>query len=491
MKVEELDFSQIDRMAYIDGEFVRISNDHAIQCLNPSNGEFICEIAQCGEDDVEQAVSSARRAFISGEWSKMAPSNRKNILLKFAKLIELNKEELALLESIDTGKPIRECHNFDLPLAINAMTWHAQAIDKMYGQVAPTAYDKVGMVVNEPLGVVAAITPWNFPLMLAVRKIAPALAVGNSVILKPSEKASLTCLRLAELAESAGVPRGILQVLPGAGGSTGKLLAIHKDVDCLAFTGSTLTGKKIIEYAGRSNMKRTFLECGGKNANIVFEDCYDLDEAAKQAALAAFYNQGEICTAASRVLVEESVKDSFIELLLNHIESMQPGDPLNSDSFMGALIDRDHFDKLISYIQLGVDEGADLLAGGLPLSIDKGGYYIGPTIFDNVSSSMRIFQEEMFGPILTVTGFNSSEEAIALANNSDYGLVSAVWSSDLKKCHQVAKSVRAGSVSINSWLGGDMSVPFGGMKQSGNGRDKSLHAMEKYTETKTIWVNLA
>jgi gamma-glutamyl-gamma-aminobutyraldehyde dehydrogenase len=374
---------------------------------------------------------------------------------------------------------------------VRCFNWTAEAIDKVFDQIAPTGQNELGMITHEPLGVVAAIVPWNFPLLMAAWKVAPALATGNSVLLKPSEKSPLTALRLAELVAEAGIPDGVFNVLPGFGPGCGEAMALHMDIDGLVFTGSTAVGKLLLQCSGRSNMKRAYMECGGKSPNIVFADAPDLRAAATAAAVAIFYNQGEVCTAASRLLVERSIKDEFLAMVLEAGKGMQPRHPLEPDALMGAMVDRAQMDRVLGYIANGREEGARLAMGGRQVMVDSGGFYIEPTVFDGVAPGMKISREEIFGPVLSAIAFDTEEEAVRIANDSIYGLAAALWTQNLSRAHRVARKLRAGSVWVNYWDGGDMTAPFGGYKQSGNGRDKSLQAFSKYTETKATWINLA
>ena len=402
-----------------------------------------------------------------------------------------NRDELALLETLDMGKPIKFSLTVDVPGAANCIAWFGEAVDKIYDEVAPTAANSLALVTREPMGVVGAIVPWNYPMLMASWKFAPALTAGNSVILKPSEKSPLTALKLADLALQAGIPPGVFNVLPGFGHEAGAALALHNDVDCIAFTGSTKIGKQIMQYAGQSNLKRAWAELGGKSANIVCADCPDLDAAVQTAVGSMFFNQGESCNAPSRLFVEASIKDKFLEKAMAMIPYFQPGDPLDPDTVMGAIVDHTQFNSVLSYIASGQAEGAKLLAGGTAMRNDSGGTYIGPAIFDGVQSGMKIAREEIFGPVLSVLSFTDLNEAIKDANNSPYGLAAAIWTSDLRKAHLTARALRAGTIHVNQYGGDDITVPFGGYKQSGNGRDKSLHAFDKYTELKTTWINLA
>ena len=480
----------IEGRAFIDGQYQAAVSAETFESLSPVDGRHLANIASCDAADAERAVLAARRSFESGAWSGLAPAQRKRVLIAFADALLANAEELALLETLDMGKPISDSLSIDVPGAANAIRWSAEAIDKVYDEVAPTPVDQLGLVTREAVGVVAAIVPWNFPLMMACWKLGPALATGNSVILKPSEKSPLTAIRIAQLAIEAGIPAGVLNVLPGYGHTVGKALALHMDVDTLVFTGSTKIAKQLMIYAGESNMKRVWLEAGGKSPNIVFADAPDLNAAAQAAASAIAFNQGEVCTAGSRLLVERSIKDRFLPLVLEALKAWKPGNPLDPATTVGALVDTQQMNNVLSYIEAGHSDGAKLLVGGKRILEETGGTYVEPTIFDGVSNAMKIAQEEIFGPVLSVITFDSVEEAINIANDTPYGLAAGVWTADISKAHKTAKALRAGSVWVNQYDGGDMTAPFGGFKQSGNGRDKSLHALDKYTELKATWIKL-
>ncbi len=474
----------------IDGRWADAASGKRFDCISPIDGRVIAQVAEGGAVDIDRAVASARKAFDSGSWSAQRPAQRKRLLLKLAGLIESHAEELALLESIDMGKPVGDALAVDVAASVRCLSWTAESVDKIYGEIAPTGHNELGMITREPLGVVGAIVPWNFPLLMAMWKLAPALAAGNSVVLKPSEKSSLSALRLAELALDAGLPPGVLNVVTGFGPGAGEPLALHMDVDGLVFTGSTGVGRHLLQCAGRSNLKRVYLECGGKSPNLVFADAPNLERAAAAAASGIFYNQGEVCTAASRLLVERSIKDEFVARVVEHGRKMQPRHPFEPDAAMGALVDQGQMERVLGYIGKAQVEGAQLALGGQRVLGESGGYYVEPTIFDGVESEHTIAREEIFGPVLGVLAFDDEDEALRIANDSVFGLAAGLWTSNLDRAHRVARKLRAGSVWVNYWDGGDMTAPFGGYKQSGNGRDKSLHAFDKYTEMKATWIRL-
>lgn len=497
MKTHNLEYWQnkashliIEGRAFINGVYTEAVNKETFESISPIDNRFLVNISHCQQVDVDIAVDKARAVFESGEWSKAAPVKRKAVMLKLADLIETHAEEMALLETLDMGKPIAHALNVDIAGTLRSIRWSAEAVDKIYDEVAPTADNELGLVTREAVGVVAAIVPWNFPLTMASWKLGPALVAGNSVLLKPSEKSSLTAIKLAALAKEAGLPDGVLNVLPGLGQTTGKAIALHNDIDTLVFTGSTGVAKQLMVYAGQSNMKRVWTEAGGKSPNIVFADAPDLDHAAKEAAGAICFNQGEVCTAGSRLLIEASIKDAFIEKVITAMKTWKPGNPLDPKTNVGAIVDKTQFDRVMSYITKGQDENATLSYGGQSVTPVVNGLYIQPTMFTNVNNKMAIAAEEIFGPVLSVITFDSVEQAIEIANDTPYGLAAGVWTSNLSKAHKVAKAVKAGSVWVNQWDGGDMTAPFGGFKQSGNGRDKSLHAFNKYTEVKATWIKL-
>jgi len=478
---------KIDGRAFINGRPSDALSGDTRPCVNPSTGRKLVDVANCGAEDADLAVRHARAAFDSGVWSDMTPTDRKLILVRWAELIDEHADEIALLECLDVGKPISDTTRGDVPSAVRTIRWSGEAIDKVYDEISPTGPDSLALVQRLPLGVVTAIVPWNFPLSTTAWKLAPSLATGNSVILKPASNTPLTAIRITGLATEAGLPDGVLQVLPGPGGSLGRHLATHMDIDGITFTGSTPVGKQLMEYSGQSNLKRTFLELGGKSPNIVFADA-NLEKAAKMAAAAVFFNGGQTCTAGTRLIIEASIKDEFLEMVIDRAKHWMPGNPLDPATRMGPMIDKGQFDTVTGYVDIGRNEGAELLFGGGQVLTESGGYYHEPTVFAGVDNGMRIAQEEIFGPVLSALTFTSAEQAVKIANDSIYGLAGAVWSNNINTAHKVAAAVRVGTMGINNYFGGDITVPFGGFKQSGNGRDKSMHAFNDYTELKTTWI---
>lgn len=473
--------------AFINGKFVDAISGNTFESINPANGDILANVAECDAADIDLAVTAGRTAFNDGRWSRMDPGGRKEIMLKLAALIRENLEEMALLDSLDMGKLVTDAVTVDAPGSAHFFQWYAEAIDKVYDEVAPTGYGDLALIRRVPLGVVGAVTPWNFPLDMATWKAAAALAAGNSVVLKPAEQSPLSALRLAELAREAGIPDGVFNVVPGFGATAGKALGLHMDVDCLAFTGSTAIGKMFMQYSGQSNLKQIWPETGGKSPNIVFADSDDLDAAADMAAFGIFFNQGEVCSANSRLYVERSIKDAFVEKLAARAAATQPGDPLDPASKMGAIVNAKQTDGIMRYIEAG-KKSASLVAGGAQVNIDGKGSFVQPTIFDDVTQDNPLARDEIFGPVLSVIAFDTEEQAVAMANDSIYGLAASVWTDNLNRACRVAENLHVGTVSVNTVDALSAQTPFGGMKQSGFGRDLSLHSLEKYTALKTTWI---
>ncbi|MFI0355109.1 aldehyde dehydrogenase [Actinomadura sp. 9N407] len=453
--------------------------------VSPRDGRTIAHVAAAGAADVDRAVGAARRAFDDGPWPRLAPAERKAALLRWADLVERDREELALLISLEMGKPISEADGIELRAVIGCLRWYAEVADKQLDESPQTGEGSLALVTREPTGVVAAVVPWNFPLTMAAWKIAPALAAGCTVVLKPAEESPLSALHLAALAAEAGLPPGAFNVVNGAGEIAGRALGEHPGVDVVAFTGSAEVGRHFLRYAADSNLKRVWLELGGKSPNIILPDAPDLDAAADTAAWGIFFNAGEMCTAPSRLLVHRSVADRVLERIIARAGTLRVGDPLDPSTEMGPLVSARHHKRVLSYVAAGHDDGARLRTGG-----PGDGLFLQPTVFDQVKPGMRIAREEIFGPVLAVLEFDDADEAVRLANDTDYGLAAAVWTSDLSSAHRISRSLKAGTVWVNCYEEGDMSVPFGGMKQSGHGRDKSLHALGKYTDLKTTWITL-
>ena len=477
--------------AFIDGKFAAAISGDCIETLNPATGGALGRIAACEAQDVDHAVSKAREAFEDGRWSKRHPAERKKTIIQLCKLIRRHQHELAVLESLESGKPIYDIETVDIPEALHCLEWHAETADKIYDQVAPAGDDAVAMVVREPIGVVAAVLPWNFPILMMAWKIGPALAAGNSVIVKPAEETSMTALKIAELASEAGLPRGVLNVVTGSGETAGKAIGLHPDIDMVSFTGSTDVGRLFLEYAAKSNLKRVVLECGGKNPCIVLDDAEDLDVVAGHVTQAVFWNMGENCSSNSRLIVQDSIKDKLLERILHRVREWRTGDPLDPRNRLGAIVSKDQYDRILGFIEKGKAEGAEVVLGG---DADKqgDGTFIAPTVFDGVKPDMTIAREEIFGPVLAIISVKTADEAVAVANDTHYGLAASVFTGNVRRAHRIARAVRAGTVTVNCYGEGDITTPFGGYKQSGfGGRDNSIHAHDQYTELKTIWIDLS
>ncbi len=476
---------------FIDGRFMPAASGRVFDDVTGRDGTVIATVAEGDAEDIDRAVTAARRSFDDRRWSDQTPAARKRVLLRLADLIRENLDELALLEALDVGKPIRDTLRVDVPSAATTFQWYAETIDKTYGEVGPTGPDALSLVTREPIGVVAAIVPWNYPLIISAWKLGAALATGNSVVLKPASSSPLTALRVAELAVEAGLPDGVLNVVPGPGAVLGRALARHPDVDKIAFTGSTAVGQAILREMGDTGLKAVTLEAGGKSPQVVFADVGDLDAAASAIGWGIFYNSGQTCNAGSRLIVHRSVRDGLVERIASLGAALAPGDPLDPRTKLGSIVDARQLEQVLEYVALGRHEGARVVAGGERVLEETGGFYLPPTILDDVDNGWRVAREEIFGPVLTVTTFEDEAEAIAIANDSPFGLAAGVWTRDINRAHRIARRIRAGTVWVNTFDTADITVPFGGFKQSGFGRDKSLHALDGYTQLKTTWFDLS
>ncbi len=483
---------RLETRLFIHGNYVDAAAGGRFATVDPATGETLAEVAEAREADVDRAVASALSAFKSGVWSQMAPRDRMDVLYRFADLIEAHGEQLAVLDTLDMGKPITDMLQVDLPSVIETIRFMAESIDKMEGTVTTTPADVMHCVLREPLGVVGAISPWNYPLLMAVWKLAPALAAGNTVVLKPAEQAPLSCLELARLFVEAGGPAGVLNVINGPGEVTGRALALHNDVAKITFTGSTAVGKLILQYAGQSNMKRVGLECGGKSPQIFAADLPDLERAVAAAYHGIFANMGEVCNAGSRLLVEQDIYDEFIErFVAAGAQAYQAGDPLDPHTNLGPLVTRDAQQRVLGLIEQGKAEGATLKFGGDTPADRAEGAYVNPTLFADVRNDMAIAQQEIFGPVASVIPFKDTDDAIAIANDTIYGLAAGVWTRDIDRAFRLIKAVEAGVVWVNCFDEGDMTQPFGGYKQSGHARDKCFESLLSYTQTKSAWIRLS
>ncbi|GBL58924.1 putative aldehyde dehydrogenase [Pseudomonas citronellolis] len=472
--------------AFIDGSFRDAVSGRTFASSNPATGERLADIAACDAEDVNLAVASARLAFEDGRWSKRSPGERKAVMQRFAQLLEDHAHELAVMESLDSGKPVRECQNIDVPETLHTLRWHAELIDKIYDSTAPVGSGAVTMVVREPIGVVGLVLPWNFPLLMLAWKIGPSLAAGCSIVVKPARETTLTALRVAELAHQAGIPAGVFNVVPGGGREAGEPIGRHPDVAMVSFTGSTETGRLFLKYAAESNLKRVVLECGGKNPAVVMNDVEDLDQVAQHVVNGAFWNMGENCSASSRLIVHADIKDALLERIGVHMRDWKMGDPLDPENRLGALVSKAHFEKVRSYIEQARNERLDFVYGGET----QGDIFVEPTVVDDVEPQSRLFREEIFGPVLSVTPFTDIDGAIDLANDTVYGLAASAYTGSLRNALRLAREIRAGIVTVNCFGEGDASTPFGGYKESGfGGRDKSIWAHDQYTELKTIWID--
>lgn len=472
--------------AFINGQFRPALSGKTFVTINPATGETLGELAACNADDVDEAVIKAREAFDDGRWSRRAPSERKDMLIGFSRLLERHVHELAVLESLDSGKTIHDCETVDVPETIHCIRWHAESIDKLYDQLSPPSDDHMAMIVREPIGVVGLVLPWNFPLLMLAWKIGPALAAGCSVIVKPAEETSMTALRVAELASEAGLPPGVLNVVTGTGADVGEPLGRHPDVDTVSFTGSTHTGRRFLQYSAESNLKEIVLEMGGKNPCIVLDDAEHLDSVAAHIVNGAFWNMGQNCSAASRLIVHSAVKAPLLERIEAHLRDWPAGDPLNPETRIGPLVSKSHFDKVKGFLDKA-DKGSILLGGTI-----QGGNLVEPTIVELDDPDHVLGREEIFGPVLCVITVAGFDEAIHVANDSEYGLAASLFTASVKRALRGARMLKCGTVTVNSFGEGDMSTPFGGYRQSGfGGRDNSLHAHDQYTQVKTIWIDLS
>ena len=476
--------------AFVDGRAVQLGSE-TFDSHNPATRQKLVSLPVCDVAAVDEAVAKARQAFEWGSWSRMDPTDRKKVLIRLTKLMRREFHELAVMESLDSGKPVAEVEAVDLPETLHCLEWYAELADKRYDQIAPTGDDALGLVIREPIGVVGCVLPWNFPLLMLAWKLGPALVAGNSVVLKPAEETSLTALRVAELANQAGLPRGVLNVVTGPGEVTGQALGRHPDVDVIAFTGSTDTGRHFLRYAAESNLKNVVLECGGKNPCVVLDDAENLDVVADHAVNAALWNMGENCSAASRLIVHEAIREPLLERIVERMRHWRTGDPLDPVNRLGAIVSADHHSRILEYIKRGQEEGATLMFGGRSIE-NGGGLFVEPTVFDRVSPMMTIARDEIFGPVLSVITVRTVEEALAVANDTHYGLSASLFTGSVRRAHRIGRDLRAGTVTVNCFGEGNVATPFGGYGQSGfGGRDNGIHALDQYLQLKTLWIDLA
>ena len=473
---------------FIDGKFVDAASGKTFENFSPSDGHLICNVASGDIEDINRAVASAKKAYDSGIWREMNPRDKKAIMLRWAQLLGEHKEELALLEAIDTGRPIGDALSVDAPNSTRVIQWYAETIDKTYDEIAPAPRNALAMVTREPLGVIGAVVPWNYPMMITSWKLGPAIAMGNSIVVKPAENSSLSALKMAELAVAAGLPHGVFNVVPGLGSEAGQALARHMDVAKIAFTGSGPTGRKMMQYAAESNMKQVSLELGGKSPQVVLNDCVDLEAAASTIAWAIYYNAGQTCNAGSRIIVEKGVKEELFAHLHKFLESFVIGNQFDPATQMAGLVSELQRDRVNAYLDLIGQDGEKLIFGGEKTTGSD--LLIKPTLIDNVKPDSRLAQEEIFGPVLVAIDAKDEEDALRLANGTEYGLAASVWTNNVARAHKFARKLRAGTVWVNTFDMLDVITPFGGFGASGSGRDKSLHALDAYSALKTTWVDL-
>ena len=479
----------IPNQMFIDGEFVSAVSGATFDAISPIDQRVLAKVASGDSHDVDKAVAAAKRTFENGVWRDLNPRDKKTIMLKWADLIREHYEEIALLETLEVGKPIGDTSGYDALAVARVIQWYGEAIDKRYDEIAPAPTNSLAMITREPLGVIGAIVPWNYPIVIASWKIGPALAMGNSMVLKPSEESSLAILKIAQLGIEAGIPKGVFNVVTGLGDQAGQALARHMDVAKIAFTGSGPVGKKMLQYAAESNLKQVALELGGKSPQVVLDDVVDLDKAASTIAWGIYYNSGQTCNAGSRVIVHESIKAALTAKLAEFVGNFKVGDPLDPTTQMGPVVSLKQRDRVNSYLELVGESGEKFIFGGKKPSGND--CYFEPTLIDGVKHDSRLVQEEIFGPVIVIETFKTDAEALALANGTNYGLAASVWSGNISRAHNFAKKLRAGTVWINTFDMSDVITPFGGFNGSGSGRDKSLHALDGYSALKTTWVDLS